>query len=139
MIAKCIVSNLHPIIIDKVNNCNIKRIKQILFKRSRCTNPFHRCIQDTLSSRAALGLPAAVQPLGRVRRASKGILHTTFIAQVQCVQKGTCAICVNLTLVASLARRPVGLYARYLFSRATIWYIVYNRYAGTLASRAQKG
>ena len=30
------------------------------------------CIQDTLSSRAALGLPA----LGRVRRASKGILHT---------------------------------------------------------------
>ena len=29
------------------------------------------CIQDTLSSRAALGLP-----LGRVRRASKGILHT---------------------------------------------------------------
>ena len=28
------------------------------------------CIQDTLSSRAALGLPAAV------RRASKGILHT---------------------------------------------------------------
>ena len=34
------------------------------------------CIQDTLSSRAALGLPA-VQPLGRVRRASKGILHTS--------------------------------------------------------------
>ena len=33
------------------------------------------CIQDTLSSRAALGLPA-VQSLGRVRRASKGILHT---------------------------------------------------------------
>ena len=32
------------------------------------------CIQDTLSSRAALGLP-----LGRVRRASKGILHTTWI------------------------------------------------------------
>ena len=31
----------------------------------------HHCIQDTLSSRAALGLP-----LGRVRRASKGILHT---------------------------------------------------------------
>ena len=31
------------------------------------------CIQDTLSSRAALGLP-----LGRVRRASKGILHTTY-------------------------------------------------------------
>ena len=30
------------------------------------------CIQDTLSSRAALGLP-----LGRVRRASKGVLHTT--------------------------------------------------------------
>ena len=29
------------------------------------------CIQDTLSSRAALGL-SAVQPLGRVRRASKG-------------------------------------------------------------------
>ena len=35
----------------------------------------HFCIQDTLSPRAALGLPA-VQPLGRVRRASKGILHT---------------------------------------------------------------
>ena len=34
------------------------------------------CIQDTLSSRAALGLPAAFRPLGRVRRASKGILHT---------------------------------------------------------------
>ena len=33
------------------------------------------CIQDTLSSRAALGLPA-VQPLSRVRRASKGFLHT---------------------------------------------------------------
>ena len=32
------------------------------------------CIQDTLSSRAALGLP-----LGRVRRASKGILHTNKI------------------------------------------------------------
>ena len=30
------------------------------------------CIQDTLSSRAALGLP-----LGRVRRASKDILHTS--------------------------------------------------------------
>ena len=37
------------------------------------------CIQDTLSSRAALGLPA-VQPLGRVRRASKDILHTRFLA-----------------------------------------------------------
>ena len=36
------------------------------------------CIQDTLSSRAALGLPA-VQPLGRVRRASKGILHTSIL------------------------------------------------------------
>ena len=36
----------------------------------------HICIQDTLSSRAALGLPA-VQPLGQVRRASKGILYTT--------------------------------------------------------------
>ena len=35
------------------------------------------CIQDALSSRSALGRPAAfVQPLGRVRRASKGILHT---------------------------------------------------------------
>ena len=33
------------------------------------------CIQDTLSLRTALGLPA-VQPLDRVRRASKGILHT---------------------------------------------------------------
>ena len=33
--------------------------------------PLLACIQDTLSSRAALGLP-----LGRVRRASKGILHT---------------------------------------------------------------
>ena len=32
-------------------------------------------IKDTLSSRAALGLLG--QPLGRVRRASKGILHTT--------------------------------------------------------------
>ena len=39
------------------------------------------CIQDTLSSRAALGLPAAVQPLGRVRRASKGILHTKRCAE----------------------------------------------------------
>ena len=36
------------------------------------------CIQDTLPSRAALGLPA-VQPLGRVRRASKGIWHTMFL------------------------------------------------------------
>ena len=35
---------------------------------------FHCCIQDTLSSRAALGLP-----LGRVRRAIKGIVHTSFI------------------------------------------------------------
>ena len=39
------------------------------------------CIQDTLYTRypivaRAFGL-AAVQPLGRVRRASKGILHTT--------------------------------------------------------------
>ena len=34
------------------------------------------CIQDTLSSRAALGLPC--RPLGRVRRASKGILHTRY-------------------------------------------------------------
>ena len=32
-------------------------------------------MQNTLSSRAAIGLPA-VQPLGRVRRASQGILHT---------------------------------------------------------------
>ena len=33
-----------------------------------------------MSSRAALGLPAAsVQPLGRVRRTSKGILHTICI------------------------------------------------------------
>ena len=67
---------------------------------------FQPCIQDTLSSRAALGLPLyitrypivaralgrvrarakesciqglpAVQPSGRVRRASKGILHTNF-------------------------------------------------------------
>ena len=35
------------------------------------------CIQDTLSSRAALGLP-----LGRVHRASKGILHTRL--QLKC-------------------------------------------------------
>ena len=61
------------------------------------------CIQDTLSSRAALGLPSAsreqrlytrypivarrawpTQPLGRVRRASKGILHTR--AKVSCIQ-----------------------------------------------------
>ena len=41
------------------------------------------CIQDILSSRAALGLP--VQPLGRVRRASEGILHTTW-DQVMLVQ-----------------------------------------------------
>ena len=35
------------------------------------------CIQDTLSSCAALGLPAACSALlGRVRRASKGILPT---------------------------------------------------------------
>ena len=40
------------------------------------------CIQDTLLSRAALGLPA-VQPLGRVRRASKGILHTKIYRKVQ--------------------------------------------------------
>ena len=44
---------------------------------SRDQSSFCPCIQDTLSSRAALGLPA-VQPLGRVRRASKGILHTIF-------------------------------------------------------------
>ena len=44
------------------------------------------CIQDTLSSRAALGLPAAYA--GRVRRASKGILHTrqsTVRVELQCV------------------------------------------------------
>ena len=40
------------------------------------SNTCRHCIQDTLSSRAALGLPA-VQPLGRVRRASKGVLHTS--------------------------------------------------------------
>ena len=34
------------------------------------------CIQYTISSRAALVLPAVDQPLGRVRRASKGILYT---------------------------------------------------------------
>ena len=39
---------------------------------------FYVCIQDTLTSHAALGLPA-VQSLGRVRRASKGILHTRFM------------------------------------------------------------
>ena len=38
----------------------------------------HFCIQDTLSSRAALGLP-----LGRVRCASKGILHTTKISDIE--------------------------------------------------------
>ena len=37
------------------------------------------CVQDTLSSRAVLGLPA-VQPLGRVRRASKGILHSNLVS-----------------------------------------------------------
>ena len=43
------------------------------------------CIQDTLSSRATLGLP----PLGRVRRASKGILHTTTrIALQLCLYTG---------------------------------------------------
>ena len=40
---------------------------------TRCQDTLSSCIQDTLSSRAALGLP-----LGRVRRASKGILHTTY-------------------------------------------------------------
>ena len=35
-----------------------------------------RYLAYNLSSRAALGLPCFVQPLGRVRQASKGILHT---------------------------------------------------------------
>ena len=30
----------------------------------------------------ALGLAAAVQPLGRVRRASKGILHTSLVYKI---------------------------------------------------------
>ena len=42
----------------------------VKFRRNQLSS-----IQDTLSSRAALGLPA-YQPLGRVRRASKGISHT---------------------------------------------------------------
>ena len=48
--------------------------EECLRKREECHYKRYRqyyCIQDTLSSRAAL-----VQPLGRVRRASKGILHT---------------------------------------------------------------
>ena len=52
------------------------------------------CIQDTLSSRAALGLPAAgfVQPLGRVRRASKGILHTNEFTAMRAIW-GVCFLC----------------------------------------------
>ena len=49
-------------------------------KVATCCLPFcarEACIQVALSSRAALGLLAAFdQPLGRVRHASKGILHT---------------------------------------------------------------
>ena len=39
-----------------------------------CYSCVTNCIQDTLSLRAALGIPAFI---GRVRRASKGILHTS--------------------------------------------------------------
>ena len=52
------------------------------------------CIQDTLSSRAALGLPA-VQPLGRVRRASKGILHTRFKEPTEGFNRNVCPQCLH--------------------------------------------
>ena len=45
------------------------RVEVLIFPPESLKNLY----KDTLSSRAALGLPA----LGRVRRASKGILHTT--------------------------------------------------------------
>ena len=63
------------------------------------TSVINHCIQDTLSSRAALGLPAAVQPLGRVRRASKGILHTSLItlhSNFEIFQKGHPAVVLML-------------------------------------------
>ena len=82
----------------------------------------HACIQDTLSSRAALDLPA----LRRVRRASKGILHTT-CKRTELKKTSSCN----------------NLYARYLCSRAhsayaaarpgagaTIRYLVYNAIIG---------
>ena len=50
------------------------------------TITFRTCLQDTLSSRAALGLPA--KPLGRVRRASKGILHTNLEHKIELLSGG---------------------------------------------------
>ena len=55
-------------------------ILDVLYRNNIAT----RCIQDTLSSRAALGLP-----LGRVRRASKGILHT--LLHVACLFAHACS------------------------------------------------
>ena len=87
---------------------------------------FQPCIQDTLSSRAALGLPLytrypivahalgrvrarakesciqglpAVQPSGRVRRASKGIFHTNF-------NPTSCGVDIRCMVYTTIIRAP---------------------------------
>ena len=55
------------------------RPMQPIGQARRATIGYLVCIQDTLSSRAA--------PLGRVRRASKGILHISILyTRVSCIQ-----------------------------------------------------
>ena len=103
-------------------------------------NMWRCCIQDTLSSRAALGLPAAVQPLGRVRRASKSILHTSGVGASQHPHKPpmimldgriierlfritppTCYIQDTISSrVRCLSMCEQRLYTRYLSSRARL-------------------
>ena len=66
------------------------------------------CIQDTLSSRAALGLPA-VQPLGRVRRARKCILHTsTFRASSNWTPRASPCRYVSSSFLSCLCLLIVG-------------------------------
>ena len=63
--------NIYMVPQHQIFNLNIMQLHKwsFVYKIPYC------CIQDTLSSRAKLGLPA----LGRLRRASKGILHTNHI------------------------------------------------------------
>ena len=73
------------------------------FARTSCYAK--RCMQDTLSSCARRAWPTGlVQPLGRVRRASKGILHT----RLSCKQVNHLTF-KSLTLLGITERCPQNI------------------------------
>ena len=57
-------------------------------------------MQDTLSSRAALGLPT----LGRVRSASKGMLHTSgdIVRAIMNFYRGFVFVCIAVKKIVSI-------------------------------------